>query len=160
MNIEERVEKLESELARERRRSRRLPAVTVLVCLLAFGLFEATATLLAARSNGNQGEIRATSFVLVDENGKERAELGLFKGDPWIDLRDKKGKIRAKLNLVDDEPMLNLLDKNGNLRFWLNETSLALLVKNGNPRVDLSLRDGDPRLALLDKNGKLLWSAP
>ncbi|MFH1537409.1 MAG: hypothetical protein ABIH66_00525 [bacterium] len=117
MNLEERVEKLESELARERRRNRRLPIITVLVCLLAFGLFEATATLLAARSDGNEREIRATSFVLVDENGESRAGLILFKGEPRLVLYDENGESRAALKLTFGEPGLSLYDKKGNIRW-------------------------------------------
>ncbi|MFH1539549.1 MAG: hypothetical protein ABIH66_11355 [bacterium] len=140
MNLEERFEKLESELARERRRNRRL-TITVMVCLLAFGLFEATATLLAARGGGHQ-VIRATSFVLVDKNGFPHAVLSTYDGEPGLILADKNGKIRATLRLFKGEPSLGLGGKNGK--------SSALL----------SVSKGKPRLKLFDKKGKLRWHAP
>ena len=63
MTIEQRIEKLETELARTKRLVRWLPGITVLVCLLCFGLFKPVATRLFAQTKDKPGEIVATQFI-------------------------------------------------------------------------------------------------
>jgi len=98
------------------------------------------------------GVIRARSFVVVDENGKTRAEFGLMSsakltGAPVLSLLDKEGKkVRAALGLWGkwEEPELRLSAKDGHYRalFGLWE------------------EEGRPEIRLLNKDGKVIWTAP
>ena len=108
MTTDERLDKLEKELARAKRRNRRLLAVVGLV-VGAFAL-----VWIVARAGCNaQSVIRANAFVLQDENGKARAELRMDKDGPGLSLFDAAGKTRAGLTVVKDAPMLSLYDENG-----------------------------------------------
>jgi len=177
MITEERLEKVERELAATRRRSRWLMAALGLA-LGAFGLawiFAGPApTLQAQVGAGAERVVRANRFVLEDENGKVRALLGVTAEGPGLILHDENGKIRIVLDVAKDVPELLLLDENGEIRAGLavakDVPGLALKDAAGKVRAwlavskagpGLALYDiGGPGLSLWDAAGKPIWSAP
>ncbi|MGD0015300.1 MAG: hypothetical protein ABSD56_12905 [Bryobacteraceae bacterium] len=57
--------------------------------------------------------IRATQFVLEDENGNHRASLGLAAGGSRLNLSDENGTVRAMLHVFKNGPVLSLFDEKG-----------------------------------------------
>ena len=138
MTIEDRLENMERELGRVKRRNRWLLGTMLLLVggLVAAGAFKTTVNSAQAQGAGAVKEVRAKRIVLEDENGQERAILGLIEDNPALKLFDKNGKTRAALSLFEDEPRLALRDE------------------NGKERVGLSVDKDGPFLSLSDENGK------
>jgi len=88
------------------------------------------------------GVVRATSFVLLDDQGRDRAKLEMGLGGPWLWLMDENGRGRILLTVDKDGSKLTLLDENGKIR------------------IGLAVDKYSPGLILLDENGKTIWSAP
>ncbi len=187
MTTEERLETLEKELARAKRRSRRLLAAVGLVA----GAVALVWVVVGAGCNTQGGKvptvIRAGRFQLVDENGSDRAVLTVDKDGPSLTLLDENGNDRALLYMFrEDEPGLLLLDENGKTRarlhvdkdvpgldlldengqpcagLYVDEDvpALALADENGNDRAVLTVDKDGPSLTLLDENGEAIWQAP
>jgi hypothetical protein len=179
MTIEERVEKVEMELARAKRHNRLLLAGVLLgVVLLALG---ATTPGAASRED----VVKARKFMLVDvndktrallavdekgvmlglldENGKPRVCLTVDKEGPQLTLRDENNKPRAALLLFDIGSGLTLDDGNGETCVMLHagkdEALLSLYDKNGKGLLTVDKKDG-PKMRLADENGKVVWQAP
>ena len=92
MTIEERLENMERELARAKRRNLWLLSVTLLmVGVFAIGFFETTSSKLRAQGAGKERVVRANEFILEDERGEVRARLGIFKDQPGLTLSDENG---------------------------------------------------------------------
>jgi hypothetical protein len=110
MNIEERLEVVERELAE----------------------------LKATQAQRIGKVIRAKRFIVEDENGKTRAELSINKDGPSLSLFDKNGNPRALLSAIKDGPRLELFDENGTPRAGLSALKdgpmLSLFDENGKPR--------------------------
>ncbi len=131
MTTEERLEKLETELATaERHNCWLLVAVTVLIA----------GCLAMAATSGNKQTIRATKFAVVDAEGSERAELGAGEHGGLLFLSDKNGQVRVDLAAINDGSMVELFDETGKVRMGLFTT-----------------KDG-PWLDLFDEKGKVTWS--
>ena len=86
--------------------------------------------------------MRTRTFIIEDENGKPRAELGVDKDGPRLMLMDENGNHRVELGVDKDGSGLSLSDENGNIRAGI------VVSKDG------------PGLALLDDEGKRIFSAP
>jgi len=158
MTIEERLESMERELGRMKRRNRWLLGAILIVVggLSAPKVFETTASLARAQTGGTVKEIRARSIVIEDENGKTRATLAANKDGSNLALYDEKGKGRAGLTVTKDGPGLTLFDINGKNRAGLavikDGPGLVLYDESGNARAALgALKDG-PTLALYNEN--------
>lgn len=155
MTTEERLEKVEKELAAAKRQIRRLVigGAVALVCV---------AILVAASLRPAQ--VQARKFVLVDENGKTRAMLAVDEDGPRLRLTDEDGKARAELCVVRTGPVLNLSDKNGSARAGLcvlkDGPVLDLDKGNGKTRALLAVEEGGPGIRLYGANDKIIWSAP
>jgi len=69
-------------------------------------------------SSGVVDKVVTKEFVLVDDNGNQRARIGMNDvGSPAIQLFDQHGTQRAMLRLnKDDVPSLRLYDENGKVR--------------------------------------------
>src|SRR4030042_6372175 len=67
-------------------------------------------------------EIRARSFILVDENGKELAALDATPSGPELWMCEENGKSRAMLTVFKGGPKLTLYDDNGKPRALLAGT--------------------------------------
>jgi hypothetical protein len=94
------------------------------------------------QTSGVTDKIVTKEFVLVDDNGNQRARIGMNDvNGPALQLFDKSGNQRAMLRLnKDDVPSLRLYDDSGKLRsvtgFNLNtlEPQFILFDDNGNGR--------------------------
>jgi hypothetical protein len=165
MTAEERLEKLERELGRAKRRSRWLLAALGLG-LGAFGLAwifaRAAPTLQAQVGAGAERVVHANRFVLEDAAGREVAVLEIGPDGPVLRLRDAAGMPRAVVGMTADGPALGLLDENGKVRAGLrvgaDGSGLGLFDANGKPRAGLALDKDGPELALFGENGKEIWS--
>jgi len=93
-----------------------------------------------AQEQGAQ-EVRAERFVVVDEAGRERAELGFRDGDPGLKMYDSTGQLRLWLSLINGNPGLNLLtaDDHPAADFFADEDGSALtLWDEGGDRIVFS----------------------
>lgn len=166
MTIEERLGNMERELGRVKRRNRWLLGAILLVAggLAVPVVLETTALRARAQAAGTAKEIRASSFVLVDENGKTRGGLVFnHNGWPTLELWDENGLGRAALFVSKDGPGLALRDENGKNRLAMilvkDAPGLLLYDENGKVRANLIFLNNRPMLELNDKNGKVIWSA-
>jgi hypothetical protein len=171
MIIEERLENMERELGRVKRRNRWLLGVIVLVAggLIVPLVFETTAKDIRARSiyvEDEKGDTRAALFVnengpilrLSGEDGYTRAVLGVFKDGPKLWLSDENGKHRVILHVNKDGLAgLGLYDGNGKARVKLTVTkygpSLMLSDENDKIRATLDVIENGPTLLLSDEKG-------
>lgn len=172
MTIDERLEVLERELARTRRRQRfMIIAATMALVAVALVGFANPATGRAGARQPAEGEriVRARMFVVEDENGKVRAKLGL--DDAWA-----PGIVALHLLDEDEAPWfgaygsssaggsMSLFDKHHNARAHMSGDDhlgpgLKLFDSEGEPRAKLCLFDGRPTLEMSTKNGKLVAGA-
>ena len=164
MTTEERLEKMEQELAQAKRLVRRF-VIAALACVGVLVVGWAGVLQTTAQEKAQVlPEVRARNFVLVDENGKMRAGLTVLKYGPGLNLIDENGKIRAQLGVGMNGPGLFLLDENGKGRTQLiagmNGPELFLLDENGKTRAGLIVLKAGPRLDFHDENGKAIFKAP
>jgi hypothetical protein len=120
----------------------RLLTLAVLVLLCACGLI---AVMSAANPWDVQGVVRAKSFVVVDDIGNNRAELGIAtNGTCGLFVRDNREDTRMEIvTEFDGTPVMMAYDS------------------FGAPRVMLSTAyDGTPRFSLYNSAGKRLFTAP
>ena len=111
MTIEDRFEKLEKELAGVKRRHRWLLTGAGLIAAgigLAWLLTRTTADAAAAPK-----EIRANSFIVVDENNKPRVMLMVNKNGTALVMLDEHDKPRIGMGVTRDGPGLNMYDEDG-----------------------------------------------
>ncbi len=105
MTTEERLTQLE-------RRNRWLTAALVLA-----GIAGVLAGCVAAIPGSGESEpqecVTARRFLLVDADGKHRAELSAIKDGPALALFDENDKERIILSAWKDGPLLVLSDENG-----------------------------------------------
>ena len=90
MTTDQRLEKMEGELARTRWLNRCLVA-SVLVSLALWGLTQSLGPETAWAQSGTE-EIRANGFIVEDANGKTRARLGFLMDAPALELCDEIGQ--------------------------------------------------------------------
>ena len=143
MTTEERVGKLEKDLARVRRFNHWLLAA---LCLCV-GAWAFTAVLSLQRANTQEAgaaakEFRAKAFIVEDDNGKTRATLMASKDESGLTLLDETGAIRAGLGVGKDGVGLRVTDE------------------KGKDRIALGLGKQWPGLLLYDEKGKVIWKAP
>ncbi len=155
---EERLAKLECELARANRRFYvLLTGVSVFLGLVA-ALWVLGLSAKALASGRASKEVRADSFILEDKNGKARASLSIYEDGPMLRLESEDGKMGAALYLSDDRAGLTLNDQNGKHRAVLavtqNTPILCLYDEGEEPRASLAVSKGRAYLTLLDENGK------
>ena len=119
--------------------------------------------------------VNAEEFLLVDQNGKARAGLGLdANGEVGLILTSRDGN--RKLTLTPDGPVavkltngenaeaFSLLDQEGKARAGLGldakgEAGLILTSRDGNRKLTLS-PDGPVAVKLTTGSGRIIWSAP
>ena len=180
MPNDERIEKMERQLVRVRWLNR---------CLIACIVLSLGFVYISKRKNLAQSglkEIRASRFIVEDENRKPRVVLAVTSDGPGLRLYDENGKERAVLAVTPNGPELRQYDKDANERIHLGMTKdmailslndenqqfssimsaskygprLLLSDENGNIRALLWVNKSGPILSLSDKNGKKIWSAP
>jgi len=105
-----------------------------------------------------EAEVRSQHFILVDENGKERASLAADRaGSVFLVMFDAAGKTRANISVTPDGPAVILFDPSGQARTVLGSTTLVPSHVNEN---GIAERAPASSLVLFDKNGKLLYREP
>ena len=172
MNMEERLERLESKLTHANRLNRWLLAGTVLaVVVLAAGVWiafaehgtaaetvEQTIGELADLGVARRRMIRASRFVLMDKKGKERATLAMYQGDPRLTFMDPSGITRAWLAVRHGGPSLVFMDPEGEVRTFLamreGQPSLFFKGENGLGGIWLQVKDDGPVLDFWGGKGK------
>ena len=142
-------------LDRENRRNKRLGFTALIVTGLII-------TLGQARPQ-QPNVIRATQFVLVDENGQQRATLGVENGGPALVLEDTNGRgvVQLQVPKIPDKPSLYLSDPTESARVELamtmNGPVLHFTDKTGT-RVRLAANElNAPLAAIYDEQGKQLF---
>jgi hypothetical protein len=161
MTTEERLENLEKELARAKRRNRWLLAAVLLgagVVILAAAWIGTPEKVLAENAAKAPTIIRANVFIVEDENGKPQAILKAEKEGPGLWMYDENGKTRAMLSVFKNGPMLWFYDEKETPRAGLSAGKegpmLHLIDENGKIRAGLNVGKDGPWLELLDENGK------
>lgn len=160
MTIEERLQNLEQELSRAKRRNRWL--------LVGFGCAVAGISMLwtgrgietTAQAQGQALRvIRAHAFILEDEKGRERASLLANSGGASLRLHDDTNQGAVLLGVSSEGTALHLRDKNNRVRAALegandeDEPSLALLAEDGKVRAKLRISSQDTSFNLNDAQG-------
>jgi len=143
-------------------------AVAVLIVLLT-----AAVGLLAVQARQKGKVLETDRLVLRDENGKQRALLGIDKSvlvpevsKPGLFLYDEDGTARAGLFAAKDGSGLTLFDKKLDGRkqatLMITADGTAVLVFNdqaGKTRAGLIMeKNGRPIFTLQDQNGKAFFS--
>jgi len=167
MTIEERLERLERELLRTKRRYRKIFAGAS----LAVGLW---ASLAAVGQTPGPGlapetaakEVRAKKFVLEDESGVVRAVLGMdrTKEGPGLWLFKEKDKVGAFLRISPEGPLFSLTQdaqSSLHMKATAGEQSLTLSSGEGRPYVLLRARPDGPSVNIRTgqaREGITLWA--
>jgi hypothetical protein len=135
-NLMLRVKKLESQLRWQQRFFALLIAASIL----------ATVAIAAAQSR----DVTATSFTVIDRNGKKRATIGINRGGGVaFSVFSPRGELDVALgDTADGNPYLALYGKK---KGKINE---------GEVQASLIVSDGEPSLALRDKSGEVVFSVP
>jgi hypothetical protein len=165
MTIEDRLEKMERELGRVKRRNRWLLGAILLVAggLAVPAVLETTAFRARAQVAGTAKEIRANKFVLEDENGKARGILTMGGEGPALILNDGSERARATLSIYKEGPGLALYDENSAgcvmLDVFNEGAKLRMFDQKGMPRLRLLAGKAGPALQLVDETGNLRFVA-
>lgn len=154
MTIEERLDKLEQELATAKRRSFWLAGFAAIAIML-------FAVVFADGQPKTHPVLRTRMLVLEEEHGKTRAVLGRFgdQEEPGLRLYGKNGKISVELSLTGDgDPLLAMNDENGGTRVALSPvaegTGLVMLDNNLKKRIVMGVANGEGCLELTNSQGE------
>lgn len=153
-----RVDELEIENARLRRRSQMLSAGVIAALLLAV----ATALFVRVERTRVADVVQARQFVLRDGNGNVRAVLGQTpEGGARLSMQDPSGRDRLRLTLLaDGSPGLSFADAEGRSRavlaFLPDETAnLVFADRTGRTRAVFGLMpDESSTLVFADRAGE------
>jgi hypothetical protein len=167
MTTEERLEKIERDLAETKRRNRWiLGSATALIL----------GSLFLAAMSGNNRTIRANEFILIDKNGKTHAQLTRMKDGPGLFLYGENGKKRVGLAVMQNMSVLFLRDENGKDRaclFNLTEDGSGMVLHDATGKLRTAVgtivtQDPDGKaithpestLTLFGSDGTVAWQAP
>ncbi len=168
MTTDERLERLERELALSKRNNRWLLATvaTIILLVILARTFSGTENTAQAQGKGsNPKVVVANEFVLEDEMGRRRAVLEAHKGRALLAMMDENGKIRISLDALNSEPGLSLFGEEFDVRamFGMQEKAPGLILwdESNNPRFVLVLdKKLGSTLKIMGEKGKPVWSAP
>ena len=161
MTTEERLQKVERELERTKHLARFLVGI-ISLCFGTGAFFWASDTVSSKGQASGEPvkEIRASRFVLEDENGNMRAALGINNSQPTFVMTDEDGIDRIGLVVTKDgSGGLVLKDKNRNARaglFNVNKFGPSLMLNNesGEPCVSIEASPKGSAVRLTDVNAK------
>ena len=131
-------------------------------------------------------EIQATSFTVVDDQGRIRAFMGMLDGTPGLILLGENGNPRIMLDVdnVEDVASITLYNPRGMARIMLYEESdgvqIVLYDETGMPGIQLHTGEDGPglflhglngsglsgfvedgaKLVMFDESRKKIWSVP
>ena len=159
------LELLSNRVLEMERKYRRMKRIVLLFCLLiTAGGIRAQAPLRFPQENRPpasqvvEAQIRAKQFILMDDNGKERASLVADgAGSAFLVLFDKNERSRANLSVTNDGPSLVFYDPNGQARTILGSTTTVASHVNEKGVVE---RAPASSIVLMDRSGKLLFRTP
>jgi hypothetical protein len=160
MTTKERLDKLEMELAAMKRRNRRLLTIAVLTIGglgLVWTLMEATPAAYAQEAEAVQKIVRANSFVVVDENDKERIVLDASPIKSILQMKDGDGKLCAVLMGSKKEAELGMFNEKGGgvvLSVDKDASQLNLSIESGKGEATLSADMDGSKLLMCDENRK------
>lgn len=101
----------------------------------------------------------AERFVLVDDQGRRRAVVGVSTEGPGFYLLDETERPRVGLDMARGRPSLVFSDEHGRSHVRLAMTAegsaLSLADADGRPRIGLDVSSGRPDIHLLDEHGTL-----
>lgn len=164
MNVEERLEQLERELGKQKRRNTGLlVAVAALVIIMVFG-FVLMGPLGGAQAE-SEGQVVAREIVLVDNNGNARVRLGAGMNQPGLAVLGPDGAVMAILSAHSDGSFLALNNARGRTRMILSVNAkgagVNIMDDNETVRAAMAYMSGAPwpDLALYDDRQKEIWSA-
>ena len=150
MDLNHRIDRLE----RENRRMKRFGLAVLVVVGLVVSLGQATPP---------PEVVRAEKFVLVDQNGKQRATLGIENGGPALVLGDTRGRgvVQLQVPQIPDKPSLYLRDPSQSasveMAMTMNGPVLHLTDQTG-IRVRLAANElNAPLAAIYDAEGQALF---
>jgi hypothetical protein len=156
--------------------------LAVVVCVLAGGLAMVSRK-GQPKPPSRQQTLVASSFRLVDSDGRTRGEFSAGTGGPELVLRDENGNAKAammvspdlgatlvmlgesgktfaRLSETERGPALSLIHKGTSDQMALTATGLAIYDENGRQRVRLTMSNaspwgpGFPGLLLYDEKGR------
>ena len=114
------------------------------------------APLLLALAPQTGDIIEATRFVVVDSEGRLRAELGMLEGVPYLTLRDTLGVPMVNLNLGNGHPALTFVTHGGAPRVHLYaegaRSALELRNPNGSRLIELLAVNPDQQFLIYTDN--------
>ncbi|MFN5958566.1 MAG: hypothetical protein ACK462_11600, partial [Planctomyces sp.] len=157
MTIEARMDRLERELAAARRRVRQMVGVVAVT----FAGLAATMMLGMSRQATQPAEqLRARSFVMVDDKGRARGALEMLSPGPALSLMDQNGVPRVRLLMsADDGPRLSLADAEDNPRVSIAAMAegpvLTFSDANHTPRVGMAATADGAAVSVMDERGKI-----
>jgi len=106
--------------------------------------------------------VRASAFVLENDQGQIRAVLRIAAGDaPALILYDEKGNKRIDLGMLGDFTWISIADGNENLKIDIttggppSAQEAVIQIQNGNRVVEIGADSDNTRLRMWDKNGKV-----
>jgi len=162
MTLDQRVDKLERDLARTKRTAGclRILIAAVMGGVAIGAVAESRSSVQSQPVQGTRRVVRANAFVLEDEKGQERAVLDVDSTKARLSLGDERGEARMILGVTGNGPAIFLLDEEGNSRLTVSlqkgSPGITLLDENGNSRFACSLDKDGPRMTLLDQKGKAI----
>ena len=71
--------------------------------------------------------VEANQFILIDDNGKQRAKLFMYLGNPILNLMDKNETPRISLLVTSYFVSISIFDSHGN-----TDVSIESLIAHGN----------------------------
>jgi len=156
MTIEERLEQLESKLARAQRHNNRLWIALAVVaggCLTAVPLLHREVLgQFGVTTRTTCEEMRARRFAVVGESGEVLADLSADQAGPHLRLLDKTGNARVGVYSTADGTLLALSDENAKQRILLTADAQGAKVglggDNSKVRVGLATGKGGPGLVV------------
>lgn len=155
-----------------------MTCVFIVLCIIALAALRPHQGTLTIDDENSQSEgalveiLRAKRFVLIDEDGSERAALYVSSEGPVLEFngsakdnrlrrllgQNKGSHASIRLGMTEEGPALTLSDQEGVQRIAFNVRregpSLAVIGEDGNERISLWLNDDVPNLALLDSDAK------
>ena len=150
MTMEERINRLEEQVARYRRLLGVAGLVGFIIIASAAVAVSLRPTSVEAQAGASlQEEVRTRRLIIVDEKGTSRATMDATKGKPGLCLRDGSGRAYAELSLFKEGPGLRLYGEKGRVNAELGNSRLTLSDENGRQRAEL----GKGGLCLRDENG-------
>ena len=119
--------------------------------------------LVTEQSNPGRAVV-AESFVVKDERGQRRAELGMVipvgqtEAHPWLGLFDAEESVRACIGVDAGGPWLELYNAKGQavaeVREFRDGPRVALFDANGSTRISLAVSEDGSFAYLFGPNGK------